>query len=245
MEVEEYARVAAAEDDHWWYRSTRALMADLLQPWLGGATRRFLDAGCGPGGNGAWLARHGHLVGVDLATEALEFARTGHPETVPAQATLEALPFADASFDVVIEITVLTSVPDDAAAVRELARVTRPGGAVLLMEPAFDSLRRGHDATVHALRRYRRRDLEALVQAAALEVRRSTYAYSFLAVPAAALALAWRARPKPVAEAGSDVDRQSMGRLFDRLAATERRWLQRRRVPFGTSAVVLAAKPTD
>ena len=34
MEVEEYARIAAAEDDHWWYRNTRGVIADLLDPWL-------------------------------------------------------------------------------------------------------------------------------------------------------------------------------------------------------------------
>ena len=41
-----------------------------------------------------------------------------------------------------------------------MARVARPGGAVLLIEPAFQSLRRGHDKTVHSLRRYRRANLE-------------------------------------------------------------------------------------
>lgn len=243
MELEEYARVAGAEDDHWWYRSTRALMADLLAPWLGEAGGMFLDAGCGPGGNGAWLARHGDLVGVDLAGEALRFVQTRHPSTAPVQATLDALPFPKARFDVVVEITVLTSVPDDVRAAAELARVARPGGAVLLIEPAFESLRRGHDATVHARRRYRLADLTALVDAAGLEVRRATYAYSFLAVPAAALALAWRLRPRPVVDAGSDVERGSFGGLFGRLAGAERRLLSRRRIPFGTSALVLAAKP--
>ena len=76
MEVEEYARIAAAEDDHWWYRNTRALMAELLQPWLG-TDQRILDAGCGPGGNGAWLGSHGRVIGVDLAREALELPWLG------------------------------------------------------------------------------------------------------------------------------------------------------------------------
>jgi hypothetical protein len=52
VEVDEYARIAAAEDDHWWYRNTRALARDLLGPWLT-QYPRILDAGCGPGGNGA------------------------------------------------------------------------------------------------------------------------------------------------------------------------------------------------
>ena len=155
MEVEEYARIAAAEDDHWWYRNTRALMAELLQPWLG-TDQRILDAGCGPGGNGAWLASHGQVTGVDLAREALEFVRARRLATTPVQASAERLPFADGAFDVAVGITLLYTVRDDVAALGELARVLRTGGAVLLLEPAFESLRRAHDVTVQGLRRYRR-----------------------------------------------------------------------------------------
>ena len=45
VEVDEYARIAAAEDDHWWYRNTRAVMRDLLEPWLA-EDQTILDAGC-------------------------------------------------------------------------------------------------------------------------------------------------------------------------------------------------------
>ena len=38
MEIEEYARIAAAEDDHWWYRNTRAVMGDLKMGRLGTVT---------------------------------------------------------------------------------------------------------------------------------------------------------------------------------------------------------------
>src|SRR5204862_4722138 len=116
MEVEEYARSAAAEDGHWWYRNTRALMAELLQPWLG-TDQCILDAGCGPGGNGAWLASHGQVTGVDLAREALEFVRARRPATTPVQASAARLPFADGVFDVAAGITLLYTVRDDVAAV--------------------------------------------------------------------------------------------------------------------------------
>ena len=234
MEVEEYARIAAAEDDHWWYRNTRALMAELLQPWLG-TDQRILDAGCGPGGNGAWLAQHGRVTGVDLAREALEFVRERRPATTPVLASAERLPFADAVFDVAVGITLLYTVRDDVTALGELARVLRPGGAVLLLEPAFESLRRAHDVTVHGLRRYRRDELAGLAERAGLRVQRSTYAYSFLAPPAALLAVLERHGSQSADDTGSDVERRALDRVFAPLARAERRWLAR--------AVMTASSP--
>lgn len=242
MEPDEYARIAAAEDDHWWYRNTRALMRAWLAPWLG-TDQRILDAGCGPGGNGAWLADHGDVVGVDLAPEALEFARARRRPLTPVRASIAALPFAESSFDVVVEVTVVACVADDAAAVRELARVLRPGGVLLLFEPAFAALLRAHDKTVHNLNRFRRSALRALAQRAGLHVELSTYAYSFLMPPAYGLSLADRVRNKPPHETGSDIEKRWLDRLFSPLAGAERRWLAGHTVPFGTSAVVIATRP--
>ena len=91
VEVEEYARIAAAEDDHWWYRNTRALVGDLLAPWLT-RSQRILDAGCGPGGNGAWLAQYGSVVGVDVSPDALAFVRARRPETRPVRGVARGTP---------------------------------------------------------------------------------------------------------------------------------------------------------
>ena len=242
MEIEEYARIAAAEDDHWWYRNTRAVMGDLLGSRLGSG-QTILDAGCGPGGNGAWLAEHGRVVGADLSRDGLAFVHERRPETTPVCATLERLPFADAVFDVAVAITVLYCVDDDHAAVRELARVVKPGGAVLVMEPAFGWLRRAHDKTVHSRRRYRRTELVERVRAAGLEPVRATYLYSFLVPPAAALALAERMRPHTAADAGSDVERRSLDPVFARLGTWERARLRRHDVPVGSTVAVVATRP--
>jgi ubiquinone/menaquinone biosynthesis C-methylase UbiE len=241
VEVEEYARIAAVEDDHWWYRNTRALAADLLAPWLH-RTERLLDAGCGPGGNGAWLAEHGSVVGVDLSPDALAFVRARRPDTTPVRASVDALPFDDRSYDAVVGLTVLYTVPDDGAALRELARVTRPGGALLLVEPAFEALGRAHDATVHGRRRYRRHGLAELATGAGLTVERCTYAYSFLAPPAATLGTLDRLRRRRNEPAGSDVDKRALDRVFAPLAERERRWLAHHDVPVGTSVVLLATR---
>jgi SAM-dependent methyltransferase len=246
VEMEEYARIAAAEDDHWWYRNTRALVGDFLSPWLT-RSQRILDAGCGPGGNGAWLAQHGTVVGVDVSPDALAFVRARRPETRPVRASLEALPFPSASFDVIVGITVLYTIDDDQAAFGELARVLAPDGALLLFEPAFKSLRREHDVTVHGHRRYRRAELVERARANGLVVQRATYAYSFLAPPAAVLGGLERIR-RPTSASGaptptqSDVERRALDRAFEPLARAERRLLGRHDVPFGTSVIVVASQ---
>jgi SAM-dependent methyltransferase len=158
------------------------------------------------------------------------------------QASIEALPFDDESYDAVVGLTVLYTVPDDAGAARELARVTRRGGAVLLVEPAFPALGRAHDATVHGRRRYRRTGLAELATAAGLTVQRCTYAYSFLAPPAATLGALDRVRRRRDEPAGSDVDKRALDKVFAPLAARERRWLAHHDVPVGTSVVLLATR---
>ena len=181
-----------------------------------------------------------------MSPDALAFVRARRPETRPVRASLEALPFPDASFDVVVGITVLYTIDDDHRALRELARVLAPGGALLLFEPAFESLRREHDVTVHGRRRYRRDDLVQQARDNDLSVERATYAYSFLAPPAAVLGGLGatspppddRRAPRPRTE--SDVERRSLDRAFAPMARAERRLLAHRDVPFGTSVIVVA-----
>ena len=153
MEVEEYARIAAAEDDHWWYRNTRALMAELLQPWLG-TDQRILDAGCGPG-NGAWLAE-------PRPGDRRRPRRQKRWSSAPAGPRPGAGARAERSRSPTRRSTSRwgsrCSTPcATTAAVREL-RVYAPGGAVLLFEPAPSvAARPRHDRAL--LRRYRRDEL--------------------------------------------------------------------------------------
>jgi SAM-dependent methyltransferase len=214
----------------------RAVLGPALRPGL-----RILDAGCGPGPNFEWLRPYGEVVGVDYSPEAIRLANARHPETEALRGDITDLPFGDESFDLALEITVLALVEDDQRGVDELARVTRPGGSVLLMEPAIPRLRRDHDEVNGVRRRYRLDDMRAMASRAGLTVRRATCANSFLVLPAAALAIAHRVK-RPGGGSASDFERDRLGPLFSSLAAAERRILARRDVPFGLSAIVVAEK---
>ena len=241
MEAEEYERMASVEATHWWYAATRALLRQLVGPALGPGGR-FLDAGGGTGATGAWMGERGTLVASDALPAALTRYARAHPSLAGAAAAdVQALPFPDHAFDAVLCVTVLChrSIADPAVAVAELARVTRPGGLVVLMEPGVRRLRRAHDRVTHSARRFSVGDLRAAAVAAGLEVSRATGAYSFLVPPAAAKTLLERGRST------SDLDRHGsgLGGLLGGTAAVERRLLRRVSLPAGLSVVVVARRP--
>ena len=96
-----------------------------LLDWLGAqdvAALHVLDVGCGDRPYEELLHGAAEIVGFDVP---------GNPHA-DLHGSIDALPVEDASFDVVLCLQVLEHVPDPAAAVRELRRVLRPGGRVLL-----------------------------------------------------------------------------------------------------------------
>jgi ubiquinone/menaquinone biosynthesis C-methylase UbiE len=106
---------------------------------------RVLDAGCGDGALVCAAASRGaEVTGVDPDPAMLAAARSRAAAAGIRASFLEGrverLPFPDASFDVVASVTVLCFVPDAAGAVRELARVLRPGGRLVLGELGRSSI---------------------------------------------------------------------------------------------------------
>jgi SAM-dependent methyltransferase len=237
----EYERMFRAEETQWWYAGQRRIAFGLLDRQLGGVPGRALDAGCGSGRNLLELNRRGTAVGVDLAPEALAFCRLRKVQAL--RGDLLRLPFSDDRFDVVTSFDVLYHrwVEDDRATVRELARVLRPGGVLLVRVPALSWLWGAHDAAVHSRHRYTRRELESVLSDAGLEIRRSSYCNSLL-LP---LLAARRFLDRSLKREGSDVAflPAPLEWLFGAALRLEAVWLTRFSLPLGASAVAVALKP--
>lgn len=108
-----------------------------------------------------WLGADGRLSIFDLQPEMLEHtmarARAAGVQNIhPHQGDARALPYADATFDAAYLVAVLGEIPDQDAALRELARVLKPGGRLVVGELFGDP----HMVTSSALRR--RADLAGL-----------------------------------------------------------------------------------
>lgn len=95
--------------------------------------QRALDVGCGPGAlTGVLQERLGAeaVTAVDPSEPFVAAARARHPEVRVDRASAESLPFADDCFDTALAALVVHFMADPVAGVREMARVTRPGGVV-------------------------------------------------------------------------------------------------------------------
>ena len=103
-----------------------------------GTGLRILDVGCGPGHMARELAEAGYdVTGVDRCRALLRRARQSARHTAARfrYATSDALPFADASFDLTYATGVIYWIEHLDATLREVVRVTRPGGRVAFMDP--------------------------------------------------------------------------------------------------------------
>jgi SAM-dependent methyltransferase len=152
MDAGEYALMDAVEDRMWWYRALQARLLDGLR----GVVGRVLDAGCGTGGLLARLARERSdlaLTGVEWdGSAALRAARKSAAGM--ARGSVNALPFATASFDAAVSADVLCHrAVDPPAALAELFRVLRPGGRLIVNMPALAWMLSAHDRRVHNARR--------------------------------------------------------------------------------------------
>jgi 2-polyprenyl-3-methyl-5-hydroxy-6-metoxy-1,4-benzoquinol methylase len=116
----------------------------------------ILDAGCGTGLTGMALRRagfRGPIDGIDISLPSLrEAEKHGLYRTLePADLQQPPLAVADAAYDALICIGVLTYVRDSAACLREFARIVRPGGTVLISQRDDLFADRAFAATISAL----------------------------------------------------------------------------------------------
>ena len=262
MQADEYRKLAETEDRMWYFRAlhrrlahwlARLLpatglagsavaepMADMARP---SSSIRVLDAGCGTGGflkSPQVKARGWQMTGVDLSPLAVQLARERSGADVH-EGSITALPFAEESFDAVVTGDVIYHVEDVARALREFARCVKPGGVVLVNEPAYRWLWSYHDAAVESKHRFTRPELVALFHQAGLEVVFASYA-NMLMLPLVVL----RRKVFPPKQPTSDVHLYPapIEALFSAMTWLEQAWTGRGLpLPAGSTVFVVGVKP--
>ncbi|MCZ2127506.1 MAG: class I SAM-dependent methyltransferase [Anaerolineales bacterium] len=244
MDPREYELMYRVEDRHWWYRGMSAATRALIERWTFAKDLRIFDAGCGTGAALThYLPDYGTPFGADLYAEALHFCRQRNAPRLTRASILD-LPFASASFDLVVSFDVLyeRGVADELSALREFFRVLAPNGRVLLRLPAYDWLRGKHDERVHTHRRYTTRLVAELLRQSGFRVLRLSYANMFLFPFAALKRLSERLFPPDENYSDLSLNVGAFNSVLQWILASEAPLVARFGLPFGLSVVAVGAK---
>jgi len=243
-DAQHFARLAAVEAGHFWFRARNRLIVWALRRHFPEATT-FFEVGCGTGFvlTGVGAAQPSiRLTGAEALRDGLVFARRRLPQAEFMQMDARRIPYVD-EFDVVSAFDVLEHIEEDEAVLRELFRATRPGGGILLTVPQHRWLWSAVDVAADHVRRYEPAELPRKVQAAGFEIIRTT---SFVCLPLPAM-MAARCRPSASRASGAEAELE-LGRVVNLVLECTlelERGLIRlgANLPVGGSRLVIARKP--
>jgi SAM-dependent methyltransferase len=233
-----YPILFRVEQSHWWHIGRRKIIASFVADICRHVTDRrprILDVGCGTGANLLMLSEYGDAEGVDVSEDALAFCHERGLEQVKLGAA-EALPYDDGTFDLVTALDVVEHLDDDLAGLREMRRVLRPGGRVLLFVPTFMFLWGLQDDVSHHRRRYRMPELQRVLEQAGFEVERTTYANITFFMPILAMRKLMRLTGIK-AETENNINVPALNGVLGSILGAESAILKYVNIPFGVSGL--------
>jgi SAM-dependent methyltransferase len=243
MKEHTYPIMFRVEQSHWWYTGRRRILTRFVEDICRRVTDRrprILDVGCGTGANLLMLSQFGDAEGVDLSEDALAFCRERGLKNVKLGAA-EKLPYDDGTFDLVTGLDVVEHLDDDLAGLREMRRVLRPGGRVLLFVPTFMFLWGLQDDVSNHRRRYRMPELRRVLEQAGFEIERTTYANITFFLPIL-LARKFMRATGIKAESENNINVPALNGLLGGLLGAESVVLRYMNIPFGVSGLCVARK---
>ena len=242
MDIATYAAEAAIEADHWWFVGRRLLFSDLIKGLGLPRDAEILDVGTSTGTNLRLLRNLGfaRITGVDQSPDAIRFCAEKGLGAVRL-GDVRSLQLPDRRFDLVLATDVIEHVDDEMAAIRELRRVLRPGGYLLLTVPAFRLLWGLQDEVSHHKRRYRLQQLLKALDDANLSVRQHFYFNYLLFLPILAARRLMSIFKIRVASEG-EVNAGWLNRALTVVFRFDVKTAPQLRPPIGVSALVLATR---
>jgi SAM-dependent methyltransferase len=247
MNPAEFANIRQSEEHFWWYRGMRSILFRMLEPHLAGRHMgRALEAGCGTGYFTHLLQRDRGwpVVPLDFSGDGLHHARelgVGNP----VQGDIRCLPFGEGAFDLVLSLDVLAHLPrgEELRAARELVRVARRGGLVVVRTSALDILRSRHGEFAFERQRFTRRRLMELFAGSGIRVLRCTYLNTLL-MPIALLKFrVWEPLLRKAPQSGVQPVAPWLDRLLFVPLAVEAAFLSAgRNLPAGQSLLLIGEK---
>ena len=245
MKEHTYPIMFRVEQAHWWYTGRRKILSEFVEQICRQVTDRrprILDVGCGTGANLLMLSQYGDAEGVDVSEDALAFCRERGLDKVRLGAG-EQLPYEDGTFDLVTALDVVEHMDDDLAGLREMRRVLRPGGRVLLFVPTFMFLWGLQDDVSNHRRRYRLPELRRVLEQAGFEIERTTYANITFFLPILVMRQLMRLTGVK-AESENNINVSALNGVLGSVFGAESWLLKVMNLPFGVSGLCVARVKT-
>lgn len=243
MEASEYRNIFENEGSHFFYVANRKVILSLVKKYAGKDKKiRILDAGCGTGFLAKKLEPYGDVDAIDLHSEAVKFAKLRGINA--KKASVNDIPFRENSFDLAVSIDVIYHKQvDDQKALKELFRVLKSGGFLILRVPAVKWLSLAHDRHVHTRERYSMAELKLKLLSAGFKIEKISFANMIL-LPAAILQHFWE-RLNPPSKTLSGITKlpRIASTLLIYLLSLEGHLLPRMNLPFGLGLMAVCRKP--
>ena len=218
MQQSYYNDYYTLEREHWWFQiRAKIIMNRISKIASGGRELKILNVGVATGFTSEMLAQFGSVKSVEYNEDCYEFLKEKLNIDVVKASILE-LPFEDNSYDLVCAFDVIEHVDDDSLATKELKRVTKLEGSVIVTVPALMLLWSMHDEINHHYRRYTSSSLKKLFIGSG-KITKCTYFNYFLFFPIAVFRIisgTFRVKQKSGNRSGSDFSVAS-GKLIGRV----------------------------
>lgn len=248
MESYEYQTLFEFESFYWWFRGEHRILLDTLRSLNLAPDALILDAGCGTGQNLVNIQQGitCRVMGFDYSHHASSFWKLRDLREV-CLASVNEIPLPDNTVDAVLSVDILCEdLVNDEQAYDEMWRVTKPGGFIVLVVPAYDWLMtEEHHRAVHATRRYSRRQVITMLKKQPVEIVRVTHFFAFLFPAIAGYRLALRAFPRKLSsQPRSELKRLPyiLNNILLGIVNVEGRILQKADLPFGSSIMAIVRK---
>jgi SAM-dependent methyltransferase len=226
---------------HWWFQGRLAVLRACLQELTLPCPARILDLGCGTGNVLAGLRDLGETIGMEM-NESLRAVAQAAGLDVRQGALPDDDVVAPGWADVALLLDVIEHVDDDGPALKAAHRALHPGGWVVVTVPAFPWLWSAHDVVLGHRRRYTAPQLRGAAERAGFRVIHLSY-FNTILFPVVLLARIAK-RLGGGGGDGHDLRRppSPINRLLTVTFALERFVVPRRRLPFGSSLVLIARR---
>ena len=247
MERSEYGVMYRLEQSYWWFVGKQFLVREQVKPLLlnRGPGERILDIGSGTGMILKILEEFGQAFGMEMSQEAIQFLRKRNLKRIVRSDAEQVLPFKNGSFSLITCLDVLEHLDHDTALLKEMIRVCKEGGYVLVTVPAFNLLWSPHDAALHHRRRYTRTRLLGQVGGLDGQVVKASYFNFMFALPIFAvrkLRALFSEKENSPSDFFIDLP-EGVNRSLSVLYKLEILGMRLFRYPYGVSLLVLFRKP--